>query len=175
MTENVDPQSVQEIMDRAYALAYENEQKYGCCPQCVLAAIQDVLGVVDDATFKASHGLAGGGGLSTGGTCGALSGGMLALGSRYGRERAQFANRRFRHSFRLAKQLYDRFVAEFGSPLCAGVQTGLFGRSFDMWDARDYEAFEEAGGHRDKCPHVAGKVASWTAEMLLEAEAVPQK
>jgi C_GCAxxG_C_C family probable redox protein len=164
---DVDAEARQEAIDRAYALAYENEQKYGCCPQCVLAAIQDVLGIVDDATFKASHALAGGGGLSGGGTCGALNGGMLALGARYGRTRDQFASRRYRQSFLLAKQLYDRFVAEFGSPICAQVQTKIFGRSFDLWDAEDHAAFKAAGGHVDRCPTVAAKVAGWTAELLL--------
>ncbi len=156
---DIDTQTTQETINRAYALAYEYEQKYGCCPQCVLAAIQDVLGIVDDVTFKAAHALAGGGGLSGGGTCGALSGGMLALGARYGRDHADFAGRRYRQSFLLAKRLYDRFVAEFGSPICAQVQTSIFGRSFDLWDAEDHAAFKEAGGHRDKCPSVAGKVA----------------
>jgi C_GCAxxG_C_C family probable redox protein len=169
---DIDAEARQEAIDRAYALAYENEQKYGCCPQCVLAAIQDVLGIVDDATFKASHALAGGGGLSGGGTCGALNGGMLALGARYGREHADFAGRRYRQSYLLAKQLYDRFVAEFGSPICAGVQTSIFGRSFDLWDAEDHAAFKAAGGHVDKCPRVAGSVARWTVEILLEAETV---
>lgn len=167
---NVDLKAKQEIVDKAYSLAYENEQKYGCCPQCVLAAIQDVLGTVDDATLKASHALAGGGGLSTGGTCGALSGGMLALSTKYGRDRANFGTGRFMGSYRLGKRLHDRFVTEFGSPICAEVQTGLFGRSFDMWDVKDFKAFEEAGGHRDRCPSVAGRVAGWTAEMLIEAE-----
>jgi len=167
---NIDPNAKQEIIDKAYSLAYENEQKYGCCPQCVLAAIQDVLGNVDDATFKASHSLAGGGGLSTGGTCGALAGGMLALSAKYGRDRANFGTGRFMGSYRLGKRLYDRFVAEFGSPICAEVQTGLLSRSFDLWDGKDFKAFEEAGGHRDKCPRVAGKVAAWTAEMLIVAE-----
>ena len=166
---NIDPQAAQEIIGRAYSLGYENEQKYGCCPQCVLAAIQDVLGVVDDATFKASHGLAAGGGLSTGGTCGALAGGMLALSAKCGRDRAHFGNGRFMQSYELGKRLHERFVAEFGSPICAGVQTKLLGRPFNMWDAKDFKAFEEAGGHRDKCPKVVGTVAGWTAEMLIEA------
>jgi C_GCAxxG_C_C family probable redox protein len=173
---NIDRKVSREIIDRAYSLGYENEQKYGCCPQCVLAAIQDVLGVVDDATFKASHGLAAGGGLSTGGTCGALAGGMLALSAVCGRDRAHFRNGRFMQSYKLGKRLHDRFVAEFGSPICAEVQTRLLGRSFNMWDAMDFKAFEEAGGHRDKCPRVAGTVASWTAEMLIEvAEEAPQQ
>jgi len=171
---NADPRNDQEIVGRAYSLAYENEQKYGGCPQCVLAAIQDVLGIVDDATFKASHGLAAGGGLSTGGTCGALAGGMLALSAKYGRDRAHFGKGRFLQSYELSKQLYDRFAAEFGSPICADVQTRLLGRPFNLWDINDYKAFEDAGGHRDKCPEVAGKVASWTTEMLIRLSEEPQ-
>ncbi len=170
MMANIDPQAAQKIIVRAYSLGYENEQKYGCCPQCVLAAIQDVLGIVDDATFKASHGLAGGGGLSTGGTCGALAGGMLALSAKHGRDRAHFGNGRFMQSYKLGKQLHDRFVAEFGSPICADVQTRLLGRPFNLLDAKDFKAFENAGGHRDKCPKVAGTVARWTAEMLIAAD-----
>ena len=166
---NAEPQNAQELADRAYSLAYENEQKYGCCPQCVLAAIQDVMGGVDDATFKASHGLAAGGGLSAGGTCGALAGGMLALSAKYGRDRAQFGKGRFLESYQLAKRLNDRFVAEFGSPICGEVQTKIIGRPYNLWDPQDLKAFNEAGGHRDKCPKVVGTVAGWTAEMLIEA------
>ena len=166
----IDPQTAKEISDKAYTLAYEYEQKYGCCPQCVLAAIKDVLGVGDDATFKASHCLAGGGGLSTKGTCGALAGGMLALSSKYGRDRENFAKGRFLKSHQLGKQLYDKFVAEFGDPVCGEVQRKVLGRPFNMWDPKDYKAFEEAGGHKDKCPHVAGMVARWTAELLIESE-----
>lgn len=73
--------------ERAYALGFEYEQKYENCAQCLLAAVHELVGGVDEALFKASHNLAGGGGLTTKGTCGALSGGMLAFGSRYGRER----------------------------------------------------------------------------------------
>jgi C_GCAxxG_C_C family probable redox protein len=166
--ETFDHTARQENIQKAYALAYEYEQKYGCCPQCVLAAIQEVLGIGDDATFKASHSLAGGGGLSGGGMCGALAGGMLALSSKYGRDREHFSTGRNMQSYRLSKQLYDKFITEFGSPTCAGVQTQLFGRAFDMWDGKDFNAFEEAGGHRDKCPRVAASVAAWTAEMLTE-------
>lgn len=154
--------------ERAYALGYEYEAKYGNCPQCVLAAIQDVLGGVDDVLIKAAHGLAGGGGLTTRGTCGALSGGMMAIASRYGRDRQSFDKGRFMSSYAKSKALLEKFVAEFGSPICADVQTRLFGRSFDLWSREDYAAFEEAGGHRDKCTHVTGTVARWVTEMLQE-------
>jgi hypothetical protein len=68
----------------------------------------------------------------------------------------------------LAKILYDTFVTEFGRPICTGVQETIFGRSFDLWDPEEHQAFEEAGGHRDKCPEVAGKAAKWTAGILLD-------
>jgi len=170
-----DPNIAQELADKAYRLAYEYEQKYGSCPQCVLAAVQDVLGIGDDATFKASYALAGGGCLSSHGTCGALAGGMLAISAKYGRERENFGAGTYSTAFKVAKELQDKFVTEFGSPICAGVQTGLFGRSYNLWDRKDYQAFEEAGGHRDKCPVVAGKVALWTVQVILNAEEKARK
>lgn len=160
--------------EKAYTLAYEFEQKYGNCPQCVLAAIQEAVGPVDDAIFKAGHALAGGAALSGSGTCGALSGGMLAIAAKYGRDRANFAKGRHLTSYQLSKNLLDRFVAEFGSPICGGVQTKVLGRSYDLWDQKDFQAFEAAGGHVDKCPVVAGLTARWTAEILLEEAAKEQ-
>ncbi len=44
-----------EILEKVYALAFEYEQRYGSCSQCVLAAIQDVFGIVDDEVFKSVH------------------------------------------------------------------------------------------------------------------------
>jgi C_GCAxxG_C_C family probable redox protein len=163
-----------ETMEKAYALAYEFEQKYGACSQCVLAALQDTLGGVDDEVFRAAHALAGGAAKTGQGTCGALAGGMMAISARYGRERANFETVRSTDAPDLAKILYDRFVDEFGSPICAGVQKTIFGRSFDFWDPEERQAFEEAGGHEDKCPDVAGKAAMWTAEILLDAANEPE-
>ena len=163
----------QEMIKKAYALGFENEQKNEVCSQSVLAAVQDVMGFEDDATFKAAHALAGGGALTTEGTCGALAGGMLAISSIYGRTREDFSNgenvRFYRQSFKLSRKLYDRFVEKYGSPLCHGVHNCIFGRNFNMWDREEYAAFESAGGHVDKCPGVTGNVAAWTVDLLLEA------
>jgi C_GCAxxG_C_C family probable redox protein len=158
-----------ETLERAYSLAYEFEQKYGACSQCVLAALQETIGGIDDEVFKASHALAGGTAKTGQGTCGALAGGMIAISANYGRERADFERVRSTEAFDLSKALYDRFVGEFGSPICSGVQEAIFGRSFNLWDLEDRRAFEEAGAHRDKCPDVVGKVAMWTAEILMDA------
>jgi len=72
--------------DEAYEKAMAYELDYGCCPQCVLLAIKNTVGMVDDQTIKASHGLSGGGGLMAQGTCGALAGGLMALSVKRGRD-----------------------------------------------------------------------------------------
>ena len=69
----------QALAEQAYQKALQYELSYGCCPQCVLATVQETVGVVDDQTIKASHGLSGGGGLVGQGTCGALTGGLMAI------------------------------------------------------------------------------------------------
>lgn len=155
--------------EKAYNLAFEYDAKYGSCPQAVLRAVYETLNLKGvEVVIKAAHALAGGLGLSGNGTCGALSGGVLALGIFYGRSIEEMGKGRFLKSYMKAKELYDRFVKEFGSCICKDVQTKLFGRSFNLWDPEDYKKFEEMGGHRDKCPDVAGKVAKWVVEILLE-------
>ena len=161
-------ESKQDLLDQVYHLAFEYEAKLGSCPQCVLAAIKEILNVGDENIFKSADALAGGTSLSSKGTCGALIGGMLAISSLVGREYNDFKDgKRKRRVFKYAKILYDRFVKEYGSPLCCDVQKKIFGRSFDLWDPIDYKDFENAGGHVDKCPSVSGNTAKWTAEIIL--------
>jgi len=159
----------QKILDEAYQKAFHYEAEKGSCPQCVLAALKETLNIGGDQTFKAAHALAGGTSLSSKGTCGALLGGMLALSSLVGRTYPEFQEgKRNRLVFKYSKLLYDRFVQEYGSPLCCDVQTKLFGRSYNLLDKQEYEAFEQAGAHVDKCPSVAGNAARWTAEIILD-------
>jgi len=160
--------SQKDVLENVYDRAFQYEAKLGSCPQCVLAALKETLDVGDDNVFKASQGLAGGTALSSQGTCGALAGGMLAISSLVGRTYQEFTEgQKKRLVFRYTKQLYDRFVGEYGSPLCCDVQKKIFGRSYVLLDKQDYEAFEKAGAHVDKCTSVAGNAAKWTAEIIL--------
>lgn len=157
------------ILQKAYNLAFQYEASRGSCPQCVLAALRETLNIGDDSVFQASHGLTGGTALSSQGTCGALAGGMLAISTLIGRTYQEFtAGEKKRLVFKYTKLLYDRFVAEYGSPLCCDVQEKLFGRSYVLLDKKEYEAFEQAGAHVDKCPRVAGNTAKWTAEIICD-------
>lgn len=162
-------ESDQNLPDKAHRLAFKYEAELGSCPQCVLAAIKETLNVGSEDIIKSADALAGGTSLSSKGTCGALAGGLLAISSIVGREYSDFkAGKRKRLVFKYSKILYDRFVDEYGSPLCCDVQKKLFGRSYNLLDKKEYEEFEKAGAHIDKCPSVSGNVAKWTTELILE-------
>ncbi len=161
--------SREEKIKKAYDLAFKYEAERGSCPQCVYSAIFEALGIGDKKVVKAADGLAGGTALSAEGTCGALVGGLMAISTISGRSYEKFCkNDSKRRVFRPSKKLYDRFKEEYGSILCKDVHKKLFGRTFNLMDKDDYKEFEKMGAHVDKCPKVSGKVASWTAEIILD-------
>ena len=159
-----------ELLSAVYERAYQNEAEFGVCPQAVLAALQDYFRFIDDSLIQASHALAGGIARSTDGTCGALNGGLIVISSIYGRKRSEFGEKTGNHEKgeMIARELHDRFAAEFGGVICREVQEKVFGRSYNLRDPREFEKFEADGGHTDKCPLVTGKAARMTAEILLD-------
>lgn len=154
----------QALAQQAYDKALKYELDYGCCPQCVLAAIQETVGVIDDSVIKASHGLSGGGGLSGKGACGALTGGLVALSAKRGRDRDKLDKGRFINNFKKGEELVERFKAEFGGVTCEELQQQFTGRTYDMWQADQYQAFNDARGH--KCAIATATVTKWVVEML---------
>ncbi len=168
-----------ELLEKAYKLGFEYEKNYKGCSQCVIAAIQDTLGTRDDRVFKAGTGLAAGGGLTGIGVCGGYVGGVMVLSQLCGRERSNFEDPeriRFK-SFDLAKKLIDEFVREFGTIICRDIQTIKFGRPYYIRDLEDFNKFEEAGGHDDKCTDVVGKAAKMAVKLILDEDlvALPKK
>jgi len=158
-----------QLLKKAYDLSYKYEAERGSCPQCVLAAIKETLDIGDEATIKSADALAGGTALSTKGTCGALAAGLLAISSIVGREYDDFKEgKQKRRIFQFSKILYDKFIDEYGSPLCCDVHKKLFGRTFNLMDPKEYAEFERAGAHVDKCPVVSGNVAKWTVDIILD-------
>ncbi|TCJ15285.1 C_GCAxxG_C_C family protein [Parasulfuritortus cantonensis] len=154
----------QALAQEAYDKALQYELDYGCCPQCVLAAVQETVGIVDDSVIKAAHGLSGGGGLSGKGACGALTGGLVALSAKRGRDRDKLDKGRFINNFKKGDELVARFRAEFGGVTCEELQQQFTGRTYDMWQADQYQAFSDARG--DKCARATAAVTKWVVEML---------
>jgi len=153
-----------ELGDEVYEAAVCYELDYGCCPQCVLSAIQETVGLVDDQTIKASHGLSGGGGLMGQGTCGALAGGLMALSVKKGRDRSMFDKGKFTNNFNKGRELVEKFRKEFDGITCEDLQKNFTGKTYDMWDAKEYSEFDRNRGM--KCAHASGTVARWVIEML---------
>jgi C_GCAxxG_C_C family probable redox protein len=153
-----------DLEQQAYDLAFDLELKYGCCPQCVLTAVKETVGGVTDETIKASHGLSGGGSLMGQGACGALSGGLLALSAKRGREADKLDRGRGMANFQVGRQLVERFVTEFGGITCESLQHRFTGRTWDMWNPNEYKAFSEARG--DQCAHATALVTRWAVEIL---------
>ena len=154
----------QTLAQQAYDKALQYELDYGCCPQCVLAAVQETVGVIDDSVIKASHGLSGGGALSGKGACGALTGGLVALSAKRGRDRDKLDKGRFINNFKKGDELVARFKAEFGGVTCEELQQQFTGRTYDMWQAEQYQAFSDARGH--KCALATATVTKWVVEMM---------
>jgi C_GCAxxG_C_C family probable redox protein len=144
----------------------------------VLAAIQDTLDIRNDELVKAAMTLSGGIAMSHQGTCGAVTAGVMAINSLYGRERKNFVGKPTDLTpYILAKKLADKFASVYGSILCGPIQEKLYGRIFNLIepkegfvrDQTEYEAFEKAGGLSEQgCAGIAGNAAKWTVEILLD-------
>lgn len=154
------------------ALEYD---KYSGCSQSVLLALQEAYHIGDQMSFKAATTLSGGV-ARRGETCGALLGGLLALGLVKGRDDIT-DTQAYRDAMGPANQVVDEFKArlqrEFGfkkpleSTICRDIQQRIYGRGFDLNKPDDYRAFLDAGGHGDEgCPKVCAVAAAVTAEKI---------
>jgi len=156
--------STGELLNRIEETAYSYERDYHGCSQCVLLALQEHLKIGNEATFRAASPLAAGVALM-GDSCGALLGGMMALGLAFGREKVEDFGALAASALK-ARALYERFRQEFGSCICREVMAAQLGRFYDL--ATEYEEFQKAGGY-EHCPKVVGKTARMAAEVILAA------
>ncbi len=156
------------------ALEYD---KYSGCSQSVLLALQEAFDIGDHESFKAATVLSGGV-ARKGETCGALLGGLLALGLVVGREDIT-ETQKYRDAMvpsdQIIKEFQKRLQETFGfdepleNTICRDIQKRIYGESYDLTDPVSYKAFLDAGGHGNEgCPLVCGVAAMVTAEKLLE-------
>ena len=108
------------LVARALALHDRNFN----CAQCVVCALAPRLGADEDVCFRASEGLGRGmGGMSE--TCGAVSGGAMAIGLATSNGAADPTSKEL--TYRYARRLVEAFRAKNGSTICAdlkGERTG---------------------------------------------------
>jgi C_GCAxxG_C_C family probable redox protein len=156
------------------ALQYD---KYSGCSQSVLLALQEAFKIGNMESFKAATVLSGGV-ARKGETCGALIGGLMALGLAIGREditNTQAYRDAMVPSYEIINEFQSRIQETFGfeeplkSTICRDIQKSIYGEGFDLTDPTSYKAFLNAGGHDDNgCPLVCALAAEVTAEKLIE-------
>ena len=76
---------LEDKLNEVYWRAFEHEKEKGGCSRCVLAALKEVFEIVNEDIFRAGDALSAGGAITGQGTCGALSGGMMAISYQLGR------------------------------------------------------------------------------------------
>ncbi len=162
------------LLQQIYRRGFELEQRYYGCAQCVVAAVQDFF-PLDRSLVKAATSLSGGVASTIEGPCGAFTGGILVLGHFFGRSREDFSNiGQLRRPGPLVRDYWDKFKETYGGDSCRQVQEYFFGKAYHFLDGDEYHAYEEAGGHADKCPEVVGRACAWLAEILLDNK-IPAK
>ena len=164
-----------EQIEKAREKAHEYEKRYSGCAQSVLGALQEEFGIGNEDSFKAASMLAGGI-ARQGETCGAIVGALCALGLVSGRGRiedtetykaAMGASVKVSIRFREELKKQFRFKDELKSSLCRHIQEMIYGRSFDLTNKVDHQAFLDAGGHGDTgCPKVCGIAAQIGADEI---------
>lgn len=104
----------------------------------------------------------------TGRTCGAVSGGLIALGLYFGSDDLLNYEGN-RAAVTAARTFLPRFEETFGSLQCEDIQKLLLGRYFDPRGGKESaEAFANAKGF-EKCTVVAGVGARLAAEIIIDS------
>ena len=156
----------EEILVRIENDAYDYEKNSHGCSRCLFKALQDNLNLEGGpSTLKASTPLAAGVAMQ-GETCGALLGGLLAIGIVTASEDFEDTDA-LTDSLAAGFRLVKKVQREFGTTNCVEIQTEQLGRSYRLTDPKEYEKFIQAKDYV-KCPQIVGKIARMTAEFILD-------
>ena len=88
----------------------------------------------------------------------------MALSAKKGHDTDKLEKGRYINNFKIGKRLVERFTQEFGGITCKELQKQFTGRTYDMWDAAEYQQFDKDRGNQ--CAHATGTVTQWVIEML---------
>ena len=144
------------------------------CAQGTLFALKEEFGLVGgEELLNAAMFMPGVGSRKE--TCGALLGGLMALGLVYGRCRLvdpsysspELDGEMLRIRRDKILRYCEAFKAEFGSTACGVIRPLIMGRDYDSLDPEDRKAFQANDGYK-KCRRPAETAARIAAEILLE-------
>lgn len=148
----------EEITHKARGLAVEYEKKYQVCALCTFGAVVDALRwgglelIPEDVEEQLLTGLtvlSGGVAMTGDGSCGAVTGGGLAIGLAMGISREmQLKDRSLRRLGYAAVQkgVVDKYYQKYNSILCKDVQRKRFGKAWDLTRPEMSQEFLKTSG-----------------------------
>jgi C_GCAxxG_C_C family probable redox protein len=128
------------------------------CAQVVAGTLMEILGIVNDQVLMAASFFAGGSKRCL--TCGAISGGVIVLGMKYGHLKHKDSAETKEEAVNPAMELIDRFINEYHTTNCCEL-TG-----FDFRDTVQFQAFKDSPEARKKCTEKMSRVCGWVAEII---------
>ena len=142
----------------AEELASTYGPQYHGCSQVVVATFMEILGIQDEMVLMAASCFAGGGKRCL--TCGALSGGLMVLGLKYGRRRLEDGIEAEEAALEPACDLIDRFKEVYDATDCCEL-TG-----YNLGDPAQFQAFLNSPEVLEKCDERVRNIAGWVAEII---------
>ena len=147
--------------EKIVQLAAENFWKGFHCSEAVLIAMTEYIGINSDLIPKIATGF-GGGMAGTGSVCGALIGGVMAIGIKYGRSRIDQIE-----ADQKTKNLVQKFIQEFkkiaGSTLCYDIT------QCDFNSLEGKKKFVKEG-IRKECQDLAAKTVGMLINLMREKQ-----
>ncbi|MFC1864693.1 C-GCAxxG-C-C family (seleno)protein [Chloroflexota bacterium] len=132
--------------------------------------LQKYFDFISDDIVQAAVSLSGGGARAAAGSCGAFSGGLMALSTKFSPRSEELSAKEREELDRARIKFYefrDWFIAEFSGVTCRDVQCRLYGRFFNLMDNEERQAFRNFREvHGNRCSQVTMKTALKVAEIL---------
>jgi len=155
------------LVRRIEKAACDNERRRKGCCRNVIAALQMHLGLGNGDVFRAAVPL-GGGVARSGGTCGALLGGLMAIGLAYCEDDQDVSvtTPLYEETMLQGIEFFERFKEKHGSLECRDIQMNVFGRYYDL--NKPDEASELGEVDRKAGYPVIATAARLAAEVILK-------
>jgi C_GCAxxG_C_C family probable redox protein len=171
MTQNKTGKTIDDLKKDAREKAYHYEINHHCCSQATMLALQEVLGMEDELTLKATSSVCGGMALS-GNTCGALSAGVMVIGMKYGRGDIKEGFTKVMKGMLPAAKLVKWFEKEFGTVMCRDISGFEMDEDMPKTAMENPEAMMEASDPEqvEKCSQLCGKTAEKVIEIISEED-----
>lgn len=142
----------------AQELAAAYGPEFHGCAQVVAGTLMEILGIANDQVLMAASFFAGGSKRCL--TCGAISGGLIVLGMKYGPRKQDNGTETKEEAVNPAMELIDRFIDEYHTTNCCEL-TG-----FDFRDPVQFQSFKDTPEARQKCTEKMSRVSGWVAEII---------